>query len=235
MTTITGIAQKLLEENNYITDASSINVTAQNILDENNWTAADDITLTKTERLMDNAINYINLEANTNIPPTAGTAESKTVTLTRSESAAMKTLTALLIRAHLDKGPNIGVGSISVSGVISDPHYTLYADIVQKSISRLKTTNPIYVERLIDNAINLINLHAGISISSLSGTPGTKSLTATDKQIVVIKLVASGFLQKQASTGIGGFSITKTMESSIRKLRGSSIPFVVAEDTSGLT
>ena len=221
LTTIAGIAQRLLQENGFVADASSINITAQNILDENKWTVAN-IALANLETLMDNAINYINLEANTSIAPMSGTSESQICTLTRSESLAFKSLTSLMVRAYLDKGPNIGVSSLSVSNVINDPHYTLFSDIIQKSINRLKTANPVYVEYLITNAISIVNLHAGTSITALSGTAGNKSLTATDNEIIVVKLVASQFLQNHLNGKLGSFKLTTAVTDSIKILKGRS-------------
>lgn len=234
MTTITNIAQRILEENNFVVDASSVNITAQNILDENKWTI-NDVTLANLEAIMGNTINYVNLEANTTIAPMSGTSESKIATLSKPESLAVKLWTSLLVRAYKDKGPNAVVGSVSVATTINDPQYNLFTDIAQKAINRLKTANPIFLESLITNAISIINLHAGLSIAALSGTAGNKSLTATDNQIVVIKLVASRFLQNHIKGRIGDFSITKTLETSINRLKGGSLAFVVGDDTSGLT
>ena len=221
MTTIetSSIAQRILKENNFVVDASSVNLTAQNILDENKWTVYN-ISLANLETLIDNSINYINLEANTTISLSAGTSGSKTVTLTRSESLALKSLTALMVRAYLDKGPNIGLASLSVVNTIDDPNYSLFSDIVQKSILRLKTANPIFVEYLIKNAIDIINLHTNTSIAVLSGTSGSKNLTATASETVLVKLVASEFLQNHMAGSLSGFKLSDTVMQTINFLRG---------------
>jgi hypothetical protein len=115
MTTVTDIAERILAENNYTTS---------------------DISATNVEYLIRNAIDYINLMAGTSITfvPSAG---SEDLTASDSEIVLVKTLTALLIRAHLDKGPQVGVGGVSVTAVISDPQYRLFSKIVNQGINRL--------------------------------------------------------------------------------------------------
>ena len=234
MVTTTSIAQRLLEENNFVTDASSVNVTAQNVLDEYNYTVAD-MPLTKMEPIMNGVINHVNLETNTSITLMSGTAESKIVTLTRSESVAVKTLSALMVRAYLDRGPNTAIQGQSIGHVISDPQYSFLAELAVKAMTRLKTANPVYVEQLIKNAIDLINLHAGTSIADLSGTSGSKSLSATNDETIVVKLIASLFLLRHMGGDIGNFELTETLLISIDKLRSTGgIAFVVGNDTSGL-
>ena len=234
MTTTTDISQRILEENNFVTDASSVNVTAQQIMTQNNYSVSD-LALATLEPMINNVINYVNLEANTTISLMSGTAESKIVTLTRSEASTVKTLSALVIRAYLDRGPNVAIQGQSIGQIITDPQYSLLSELVTAGIARLRTCNPIYVEQLITNAINLINLHAGTSITALTGTVGNKSLTATDKETVVIKIIASAMLQHSLARTLGEFELTETMLLSIDKLRSvGSIAFVVGDDTSGL-
>jgi len=50
----------------------------------------------------------------------------------------VKMLTALLIRAYLDRGPNVSLGSISITSVLTDPQYNLFTDMVTKAIEQLK-------------------------------------------------------------------------------------------------
>lgn len=222
MTTISGVAQKLLEENGFTADASDVTITAQDVLDENGWTDGTEIDLDKLEDLMKNAINYINLETGRNIAPMTGTADSMTTNLTRQESVAVKLLSALMVRAKKEQGPNANVMSLSVSQIVTDPHFVLYTDILNKALARLRTSTPIYVERLINNSISIVNLHTGASISALDGTVGSKSLTATDNQIAVIKLVASDFLQAHLKGNIGNVKLSPLIMQSIDLLRGRS-------------
>ena len=111
-------------------------ITAQLILDENNYTD-DDITLTNLEYLIDNAINYVNLQTGLSISNLSGTAESKTVTVTSNESTVIKSLAVLMIRAYKDRGPQVGIQGLSVSTVIADPQYSLFMKVVDDGIKRL--------------------------------------------------------------------------------------------------
>lgn len=110
-------------------------ITAQNILDENNY---PDMSKTIVEYLIDNVINYLNLETGLSISNMTGDAESKSVTVTSGQSAIIKPLAALMIRAYKDRGPNASVGGLSVVTVLADPQYTLFKEITNKGINRLR-------------------------------------------------------------------------------------------------
>ena len=110
---------------------------AQQILDENNYTEAD-ISKTNLEYLIDNAIDYINLVAGTSIADLSGTAGSKSLTATENEIVAIKLLTVLLLRAYKDRGPNASVAGLNVSAVINDPQYTLYKELFDLAVARLR-------------------------------------------------------------------------------------------------
>lgn len=112
-------------------------ITAQRILDENNWLTTD-ITLVNCEYLIDNAINYINLETGLSMSNLTGVAGAQTVTLTNPQETAVKMLSALLVRAYLDKGSSVNIQSIGVATIISDPHFRVFQQLLKKSISRLK-------------------------------------------------------------------------------------------------
>lgn len=117
-----------------------VSITAQNILDENNYTVSD-ISKVNLERLIDNATRYVNLHADRSIATMAGTAESKTVSMTDEESAVVKPVIILLIRAYKDRGPNTAISGLSVSQIISDPQYSLFKDAVDKGVERLKNVD----------------------------------------------------------------------------------------------
>lgn len=200
MTTIANIAQRLLDENNFVIDSSSANFTAQNILDENNYTTSE-ISLANTEQLIDNSINYVNLQTNSSIAAMAGSAGSKTGTATRTQTVIIKALATLMIRAYLDRGPQVSLSGLSVSAVISDPQYSLYAETIKSGIAKLYALSKENVEYLIDNAIDYISLRTGEVITHLSGSAGSKSLTATDSQIIVIKSLSSLLLRDSIDLG----------------------------------
>lgn len=113
MTTITDIAQRILDENNY-TDPST----------------------TIVEYLIKNAVDYINLMAGTSITfvPSAG---SEDLTASDSEIMVVKTLTALMIRAYKDRGPQVSVAGFSAQAVVSDPQYRLFSQLVRRGINVL--------------------------------------------------------------------------------------------------
>jgi len=115
-------------------------ITAQQILDENGWVVAD-IAIANLEYLIDNAINYINMEAGISMSNLTGASPNKTVTLTSAQEVVVKMLAALLVRAYLDKGPNVAVQSISVTSIISDPHYRIFMKLINKGIKRLRGTS----------------------------------------------------------------------------------------------
>ena len=116
---------------------ATISNVAQRILDENNYTTSD-CNLTNTEYLIDNAVDYVNLQAGTSIADLAGSAESKTLTGTEDEIAIVKVLSSLLLRAYVDKGPNIGVSAVSVAEVTSDPHYRVFMKLFNQGLNRLR-------------------------------------------------------------------------------------------------
>ena len=106
---------------------------AQQILDENRWVIGD-ISIVNVQSLVDNASHFINLMAGTTIPNIVGDA----LVASDNELTVVKMLTALLIRAYLDRGPNVSLGSISITSVLTDPQYNLFTDMVTKAIEQLK-------------------------------------------------------------------------------------------------
>lgn len=106
---------------------------AQQVLNENRWTITQ-ITIVNLEYLIDNAADYINLMSGTSIANIAASA----LTATENELIVVKTLAALMVRAYLDRGPNVAVSSVSISSVLADPQYDLFTKIVENGIARLK-------------------------------------------------------------------------------------------------
>lgn len=117
-------------------------ITAQTLLDQNNWATTDInavalTALTRVEYLIDDSIDYINSQAGLNISNLTGAAGSKTVTVTSAQSPIIKALASLLIRAYLDKGPNIGVGGVGVTAISTDPQYDMHMKMLKNGIKRL--------------------------------------------------------------------------------------------------
>ncbi len=111
-----------------------VTITAQNILDENNYTISD-ISLVNTELLCNNAINYINLRTGLSISNMSG----QTVSVANNQAPIIVMLTGLMIRAYKDRGPSTGIGGMSISTLISDPQYQLFKDLIDKGIDSLKS------------------------------------------------------------------------------------------------
>lgn len=124
MTTITNIAQRILDENGY-TDPST----------------------TVTEYLVKKAVEYVNLKTGGTVSftPSGGT---QSLTATDAQLTCIQNLSGLLLRAYNDKGPNMSVGGLSVSSLTSDPEYSLLMKLVDDEIAELRVQTrepPIYV------------------------------------------------------------------------------------------
>ena len=122
---------------------TTISNIAQRVLDENNYTTSD-ISKTKLEYLIDNSIHYINLQAGTTIADLDGSAESKSLTATDSEIFVVKSLSSLILRAYKDKGPQVSIGGLNVASITTDPHYRLFMKLINKAITSLRSP-PVYI------------------------------------------------------------------------------------------
>lgn len=111
--------------------------TAQNILDQNNYTTSQ-CGLTDLEGLIDMAIAFVNAETGASISKMSGDAESKTMTLTDIQEACVYPLAVLLLRAHVDRGPNASLSSLSITTVIADPQFETFRKMLDKALYRLR-------------------------------------------------------------------------------------------------
>jgi len=116
---------------------------AQRVLDENGWETADihatpATALTRVEYMIDNAIDHINFHAGTTIADLSGGVGAKSLVATANEIVVIKALSVLMVRAHLDRGPNVSLPGVSASTVLADPQYSLYNKIVNQGINRLR-------------------------------------------------------------------------------------------------
>jgi hypothetical protein len=194
-------AALVLAENNFVADSSSLNVTGQNVLDENGYTSAN-CDLTILEYLMDNVINDINLQTNSAIAAMSGSDESKTAAVTRTQAVALKAGATMMLRAYLDKGPNVGIGGLSVTAITSDPQYAVHSEKYRAALRRLQTFSAINVENIIDSAIAYVAAQTNLSMSLLSGTAGSKTVNLTNTQAAVVKLLAGLMLRVYLSRGV---------------------------------
>ena len=116
----------------------TITTIAQRLLDENNYTL-DDISATNFEYLIDNAIDYINMEAGTSIAALSGSVGSKSLVGSASENVAVKALSVLSLRQHIDRGPYASVGpGVVINSQTSDPQLRLQWMYVKRLIQRLR-------------------------------------------------------------------------------------------------
>jgi hypothetical protein len=109
----------------------------QRILDQNNWTTSE-ITVVEMEYIIDNAIDYINLDCGTSIADLTGSAGAKSLVGTEDENITVQILSSLLSRAFLDKGPSTNLGPMGVAQIITDPHYSLYTKLLNRSLNKLR-------------------------------------------------------------------------------------------------
>jgi len=119
---------------------------AQTILDENGYALSDfsGLTLTILENKIDDAIDYINAQTGLTIASLTGAAGSKTLTYTVPQNVAIKQFTNLGLRAYKEKGSQVGIGTLSVTYLQSDPDFKLSWALLEKTIERLKAP-PIYL------------------------------------------------------------------------------------------
>jgi len=119
---------------------TTISNIAQRILDENGLALTDfkNLTLTHLEYKIDDAIDYVNLQTGLTIADLSGTAESKSITGTAGQILAVKWLTNLMLKAYKEKGSQVGLGGLSVSYIVNDPDYKVSMLVIEKAIERLK-------------------------------------------------------------------------------------------------
>jgi len=113
---------------------------AQRVLDENGFLITDfpNLTLTILEYKIDDAIDYVNLQAGLTIADLSGTAGSKSITGTDGQILAVKWVTNLMLKAYKEKGEQVGIGALNVTYIVNDPDYKMSMMIVEKAIERLK-------------------------------------------------------------------------------------------------
>jgi hypothetical protein len=119
VTTVANIAQRILSENGYA------------------LTDFENLTLTILEYKIDDAIDWINLQAGLTIADLSGDAESKSITGTDGQILAVKSLTNLMLRAYVEKG-DVSMAALTVTSVVNDPDYKVTMMMIEKAIERLK-------------------------------------------------------------------------------------------------
>lgn len=119
MTTTANIAQRILDENGLILT---------------NFTG---LTLTILEYKIDDAIDYVNLQAGLTIAHLSGTAESKSITGTDGQILVVKWLTNMMLRAYKEKGSQATIAGQTVAQIVNDSD-SATTKFILGAIERLK-------------------------------------------------------------------------------------------------
>lgn len=91
----------------------------------------------RVEYMIEDAMDYVNLHAGTSIGPMTGVTPNKTVTVTGAQSAVLKPLIHLMIKAYMEKGPSANVGDVNITILLNDPRWALYKPMIKQGINRL--------------------------------------------------------------------------------------------------
>jgi hypothetical protein len=127
---------------------------------------------------------------------------------------------------------------------------TTIANIAQRildengyTVASFKNLTLTILEYKIDDAIDYVNANAGLTVAHCSGSAGTKSLVASDTQILVIKwltnIMLRGYKDKGATAGVSSLNLVYTLadaDTAVSKMIMQSIarlrapPIVVANE-----
>jgi len=116
-----------------------VNYTAANLQTLNGYSGMNNTTI---ELLMDMMISHINAEAGASLAhfrdDIVNAAGSKVVSITAAQEPVFLSGSALMLRSLKDKGPNVNLGILNMTAVISDPHYRVFIMMFRQSINRLR-------------------------------------------------------------------------------------------------
>jgi hypothetical protein len=115
MTTISNIAQRVLSENSYTTS---------------------DCSLVNTEYLIKKAVDHVNMRTGGSVSFTLS-GGTQSLTGTDAQLVTIQNLSALLLRAFVDRGPNTSLGGVSVSTLTADPQYSIHMKLMEDEIREL--------------------------------------------------------------------------------------------------
>ena len=125
-----------------------VSVTAAAVLARNHYGSTDfdpatssrneAVSYTNVEYIIDDAIDFINSEAETTMPAMDGTAGSKTVTVSRNQNAALQLLLPVMLKESKYKISTSGsLGPASASETVGGQD-SIFKEMFWKSIERLK-------------------------------------------------------------------------------------------------
>jgi hypothetical protein len=143
-----------------------VDITATTVLSQNGYTTTD-LAAADVERIIDDAINQVNLDAAQSMSNMTGAEGSKTVTVTAPQSVPVKILISLMLRevkktsltnsdstsSSTSTSKSIGVGQINVSDASS----------VSSSISAAASINTVANTILRENYLRAISRLIGRS------------------------------------------------------------------------
>jgi hypothetical protein len=122
-----------------------VSITAANVLAKNVYKSTDfdpnedeTTSLTNVESIIDDVIDFINSEAEINIPPMSGDSGSKTVTVSRNQNAAINLILPVTLKEKkykISTSSNLGPASVSESVGSQD---TIFKEMLWRAIDRLK-------------------------------------------------------------------------------------------------
>ena len=98
----------------------------------------EDTSYTNVEYIIDDVIDFVNLEAGTSISSMTGTSPNKTVTVTNDQNAVIKMLLPIVLRDTLvsySKSSSLGPASISES--VSQQSVD-FLELFQQALNRLR-------------------------------------------------------------------------------------------------
>jgi hypothetical protein len=128
-------------------------ITAASILSQNGYTITD-IPLLDVETIIDDCIDTVNSDADIYMPNMAGTAGSKTVTVTGKQNAALKPLIASYLREYKKtslsnsastSGSSSTNRSASIAGVLSTSQGGSVGNAISATSSINSSANSIYL------------------------------------------------------------------------------------------
>lgn len=116
-----------------------VDYTAANLQTANKYAGLNNTTI---ELFMDGMISHINSVTGASLAhfrdDIVNAAGSKVVSITEAQESAFLAGAALMLRAFQDKGPQVGIGNMSVTEVISDPHYRVFMKLFNQSLQYLR-------------------------------------------------------------------------------------------------
>jgi hypothetical protein len=96
------------------------------------------VSLINVEYVIDDAIDFINLEAGTSIGSLAGVAGAKTVSVTNDENAALKLLLGIMLHDTKEQmSSSFGLGPVSGSESLSKQSQG-FVDLFERALNRLR-------------------------------------------------------------------------------------------------